>query len=238
MADPASWSMSFYFGPKEEAALAAVDAKLEQTLEYSGLLAPISKFFMYLLKYFYSYFQNYGIAIILLTLLLRLLLYPLTAHAQKSMKKQEEISKKLKYIEQRYKGDSEALNQAKAALIKEHGMPGITGGCLPMLMQIPFFFALRNVLMSSIDLYRAPLGLWIHDLSMPDPYYVLPAAIGFSFILNALVAEKSQRMTMIVSGLVISALMANFSAGLALYMFVSTFAGSVQAIFQKKVLRS
>lgn len=229
-----SWSLSFYFGPKEEAALVAVDKRLEQTLEYSGWLAPLSKLFMYLLHYFYGYCHNYGIAIILLTILLRILMIPLTMRFQKSMKKQEDVSKKLKYIEQKHKGDSETINREKARLIKEHGLPGLTG-CLPMLLQIPVFFALRNVLQSSIELYHAPFGLWIQDLSMPDPYYILPALFGLSFFMNLATADKNSWIAMAASGIFLTWVMTNLSAGLVLYMALSTFLGSAQTIFQKKV---
>lgn len=216
-----SWTLSFYVGPKEEAAMAKVDERLEQTLEYSGWLAPIARMLLWVLKFFYKYVGNYGLAIILLTLLIKLLLLPFTLRAEDGMKKRVEVQKKMKYIEQKYKHDKEALAQAKAELIRKHGMPGL-GGCLPLLLQIPIMFALSRVLSSSIEFYQAPFFGWITDLSAKDPYYVLPVLLVFTMILQGLTGDPSQRFTFMAVALVMGAFFINLAAGLVLYIMLST----------------
>jgi len=211
-----------------------VDPLLEQTLSYSGLLAPISKFLLDLLNFFYKYVGNYGLAIILLTLLMRLVLLPFTWRMGKGMKKHAELKKKLQYIEQKYKNDRELLARAKADLIRKHGIPGL-GSCLPMLLQVPIFFALGNVLRGSIELYKAPFLLWITDLSVKDPYYVLPALMGLTMLFQAATVDKNQRLMFIVMAFVVGAITANMSAGLALYIMMSVGLGALQTFIQKKM---
>lgn len=227
------WTLAFYFGPKEEVAMAKVDDRLDQTLEYSGWLSPIAKLLLWILKFFYTYIPNYGLAIILLTILIRLLLLPFTMKAEDGMKKRLELQKKLKYVEEKYKHDKEMLAQAKAELIRKNGMPGL-GGCLPLLLQIPIFFALSRVLSSSIELYQAPFFGWITDLSAKDPYYILPILLALSMIVQGLTGDKSQRFTFMAMALVVGAMMVNLAAGLVLYILLSTVLGLVQTFIQKK----
>ncbi len=234
---PTSWTVSFYFGPKEEGAMARVDERLEQTLEYSGLLAPIAKFLLWFLKLLKEYVGNYGLAIIILTLLIRLFLLPFTMRAEEGMKKRLELQKKLKYVEQKYKNDKETLNRTKAELIRKHGMPGV-GGCLPLLLQVPVFFALSRVLSSSIEFYKAPFVFWIHDLSAKDPYYVLPVLLVLAMLAQALTGEKSQRFMVVAMALVLGAFVANLAAGLALYIMMSSLLGVLQTTIQKRWKRA
>jgi len=232
-----SWTLSFYFGPKEEGAMARVDSRLEQTLEYSGILAPISKILLAFLKFLHKHLGNYGLAIILLTMLIRLLMFPFTMGAEKGKKQRDEMQKKIKYLEQKYKHDRETLARAKAELIRKHGMPGL-GACLPLLIQIPIFFALSRVLSSSIEFYQAPFFLWITDLSAKDPYYVLPVCMTITMLLQASVAEKSQRVIFIVMALVFGAFTASLAAGLALYIMISVLLGVLQTMVQRKMKAS
>ncbi|EKD23306.1 MAG: 60 kDa inner membrane insertion protein, partial [uncultured bacterium] len=149
-----SYRIEFYFGPKEEGALAAVDVRLEKTLDYSGLFSIISKFLLMVLKFLNNYLKNYGLAILVLTLIIRLLLMPFSIQADSGMKKRTEFQKKLDYIQKKYAQDKETLARERAELIKKHGMPGLSG-CLPLLLQIPVFIALSNLLRSSIEMYHA-----------------------------------------------------------------------------------
>jgi len=229
-----SWTLSFYFGPKEDVAMGRVDARLEQTLDYSGWLAPISKLLLAFLKYLYKYLGNYGLAIIVLTLLMRLLLLPFTMKADQGMKKRVELQKKMKYVEQKYKHDKDMLAQAKADLIRKHGLPGL-GGCLPMLLQVPIFFSLSRVLSSSIEFYKAPFFLWITDLSAADPYYILPMVMSGAMILQGLLGDKNMRFPLIVMGLLFGAFLSNLSAGLGLYLAISTLLGLLQTTLQKRL---
>ncbi len=231
--EPQSWTMTFYMGPKEEKAMAAVDQRLVNTLEYSGWLAPISRIMLKILMFFYFYLKNYGFAIIALTLLIKLLLLPFSIKGAQSMKKTGEMQRKLQYLQQKYKHDPEMLAQERAALIREHGMPGMAG-CLPLLLQIPVFIALSRVLSSAIELYQAPF-LWIPDLSASDPYYVLPVLIGVSMLLQSTTVEAKQKMQFIVMALIFGAVSVSFSSGLALYIFMSTILSVIQALVQNRL---
>jgi len=222
----AQWALSFYCGPKEINSMAAVDTRLDQTLEYAGILAPISKLLLKLLKFLYSLIGNYGLAIILLTILVKLLLLPFTYKSEASMRQQAEVQKKLAYLQQRYKDDPEKLNQERTELIRKHGMPGLSG-CLPLLLQLPLFIALSRVLYSSIELYKAPMW-WIPDLSASDPYYILPVGVAIVMLLQAATVDAKQRLSVIAMALVFGALTVNFASGLALYIFVSTLLTVVQ----------
>lgn len=225
------YTVSFYFGPKEFDAVGAVDPRLEQAFDYSGILAPVSRMLLKILKWLFSYLGNYGYAIIALTVLMKLLLFPFTYKSEQSMKQRVDIKKKLDYLQQRYKNDPERLAQERADVLKKHGMPGL-GGCLPLLLQIPIFIALSTILRSSIELHKAPM-LWIPDLSAADPYYLLPLGVALSMLLQASGADAQQRITGIAMALVFGAIATSFSAGLALYIFVSTLLG----VFQGYIVR-
>ena len=222
------WKVRFYFGPKEETALLQADPRLEKLLGYSGWFSPISKLMLYILRLLYKYLHNYGLAIIVLTILARLLLMPFSLGRGNMKKSSAEFQKKLRYLEKKYTNDSETLGRERAALLQKEGMPGLAG-CLPVLLQIPIFVGLSRVLSSSIELYHAPFYLWITDLSAPDPYYVLPMLICVSMLLNALYVDPKQRMMMVVMAFVIGAFTTSLSAGLVLYISISTFLGVAQA---------
>ncbi len=225
---PTRFNVSFYLGPKTEEAINAVDTRLSGALENSGwFIAPLSRLMLKILNLIYDYVKNYGFAIILLTLFLRLLLVPLSMSGQSSRKKQQEFQHKLTYIRQRYKNDPETLQREQAELVKKYGMPGL-GMLAILLVQIPVFFAINRLLSSSVQLYQAPF-LWISDLSATDPYYILPIIIALSFLGQALYADKSQRLTMATVGLVFGALSTNFSAGTALFVAVDGILRMVQS---------
>lgn len=222
----ASWNLSFYCGPKDIDCMLSVDGRLERSLDYYGWFAPISKGLLKILKWLYDYFHNYGIAIIVLTFLMKLLLLPLTMHSEKQMRMQREMQKKLTYIEQRYGNDPEKLAQERAAVARESSA-AILGGCLPVLFQIPMFFALSRLLSNAIELYQAPLW-WISDLSSKDPLYIFPILFALGMALSALMNDPKQRMFNIVMALVFAAFTANLSAGLSLYICASALFSMVQ----------
>lgn len=232
-----SWTVSFYFGPKEQPAMSNVDPRLDQTLGFTGffgsILSPIAKWLLILLNYLYRYLGNYGLAIIALTILIKLVLLPFSYKSAQGMKKTGEFQHKLKYVQQKYKDNPERLAQEKLELMQKEGMPGLSG-CLPLLMQLPVFFALSRLLATSIELYQAPFALW-SDLAAPDPYYVLPALIVMTMLLQATTVDPKQRMTMIIPAMVLGAVSVSLSAGLCLYIVVSTFLGVLQSIVQKKL---
>jgi YidC/Oxa1 family membrane protein insertase len=231
--DITTWQVGFYVGPNEEGFMTAVDPRLEQTLDYSGWLAPIAKAALAVLKWLYSYLHNYGLAIIVLTILMKLVLLPFTWHAERGNKQRQEFQKKLNYLQQKYKHDKELLARERADLIRKHGMPGLSG-CLPLLLQIPVFFALNKVLSSALELYQAPFMLWIHDLSARDPYYVLPLLIVLTMLLQAFSVDSQQRFAVMAMALVFGAVATNFAAGLSLYIFVSTLLSVIQTMAQRQ----
>ncbi len=222
----ASWKLKFYFGPKEESTLASADPRLDVLVSYSGWFAPISRFMLFILRFLYKYLHNYGLAIIVLTCLMRLLLLPFSLRGGPMKKSSGEFQKKLRYIEKKYRDDPETLARERAALLQKE-VPSLAG-CLPILLQFPVFIGLSRVLSSSIELYHAPFYLWIHDLSASDPYFVFPALICASMLLNALYVDPKQRTTMIVFAFGIGAFSSTLSVGLLLYILVSTLLGIAQ----------
>ena len=215
-----TWHMAFYLGPKELSAMKPVDERLENTLDYSGMWAPISRVLILILNWLYKYVHNYGWAIIILTALMRLLLLPFSLRAKKGMKDRAETQKKLQYIQQKYKDDPQMRAQAQAEFMRKNGL-GLTG-CLPLLIQLPIFLGLSRVLSSSIELYQAPF-LWISDLSASDPYYILPVAVSIGILWRALTTkDNSQRVPMLVMGLVFGAVSATLPAGLVLYIAIGS----------------
>lgn len=227
-----SWRLSFYCGPKDLDDIAAVDQRLEKTLDYSGLLSSLSKLMLYLLRWFYKYVHNYGLAIIALTLFIQILLLPLSLRndEEKFKKKQAEYQRELAYIEQRFKGNPEQLTAEKAELIRKNGLPFPGVGCLlPILLQFPLFIALRNVLSSSFELYKAPMA-WIPDLSLRDPYFILPLLITFTMLLqDEKGGDPQQRMTKMIMAFVLGAVTSSLSAGLTLYICCGQIFGSIKA---------
>ena len=230
--EKSSWKISFYFGPKELNAIAAVDKRLEHTLDYSGILSFLAKIMLYILNWLYGFVHNYGLAIILLTLLIQILLLPISLRnsEEKFKKQQMEYQRELAYIEQRYAGNQEKLLAERTALIRKKGLPGF--GCLiPLLIQMPIFFALSRVLSSSFELYKAPM-LWIPDLSQRDPYYILPIIVVLAMLAQDTKGDPQQRMSKIAMALLFGAFTATFSAGLTLYFCM----GRIFSFIQSKIM--
>lgn len=222
------WETTFFVGPKDLDTVRAVDVRLEQTVDYAGWFEHIAKGLLWILKLLFHYLGNYGFAIIMLTILLKLLMLPLTLTSDTTMKQQKEIQKKLAYIQQKYKDNPQLLAHERNELIRKHGVSAIgLGGCLPILVQIPIFVALSRLLNSSFELYQAPM-LWIPDLSARDPWYVLPIIIMLSMLASAFNADDKQKLSIIAVALLFGAFTANFAAGLALYIAVNTLFGVIQ----------
>ncbi len=223
-----------FVGPKQKEILMATDPRLKDVLDY-GFFSWIAHPIMDLVKFFYHYFGNWGVAIILMTLFVRLLLLPFNIMSYRSMKKLQKLQPRIKELKEKHKDDKENLNKATMQLMKEDGANPI-GGCLPMLLQIPVFFALFKVLGNAIEFYQAPFFLWITDLSEPDPYFVLPVLMALSMILHQMVspttAEPHVKKMLLVVAVIFSLLMVFYPSGLALYIFV----GSLFSIVQQLIL--
>ena len=225
---------SIFIGPKQEEILVTADSRLRNVLDY-GFFSWIAHPIMDLVKFLFRCVGNWGVAIILMTLIVRIILLPFNIVSYKSMKKLQTIQPRLKALKERYKDDQENLNKETMKLMKDSGANPI-GGCLPMILQIPVFVALFKVLGSAIEFYQAPFFLWITDLSEPDPYFVLPVLMALSMLLHQKLSpttpDSNTRKVMLVVTIVFSLLMIFYPSGLALYIFI----GSLFSIIQQFIL--
>lgn len=229
-----------FIGPKELKLLEQVDPRLTETINF-GMFAIIAKPILMLLKFLYSLVGNYGVAIIIVTLIIRMLLLPLNISSYRSMKKMQLIQPQLKALKERYKKDPRQLQMETMALMKREKVNPL-GGCLPMLLQLPIFIALYNVLAQSIELYQAPFMLWITDLSLKDKYYVLPVLMGVTMYIQQKITpttmDPAQAKAMQIMPVIFSLMMISLPSGLTLYIFVSTLFGIIQQYMIMKEKKS
>ena len=184
------------------------------------------------LQFIHKYIPNYGVAIILLTILIRLITFPLQYKSFKSMKKMQTIQPELQALKEKYKDDSQRMQQETMALFKKAGANPLSG-CLPLLLQMPFFFAIYRVLYSAVELVGAPFYGWIHDLSIHDPFYILPVLMaGAMFMQQKMTPQTSvdptQQKVMLLMPVIFGFIMKSLPAGLVLYILVSTVVGLLQ----------
>ena len=223
-----------YIGPKEFDILKKIDPRLTDVIEY-GFFTFISKPLFVLLAYIHKFLGNWGWAIVVLTLLVRLVLFPLTYKGMVSMNKMKALSPKMKELQAKYKGDKQKLNAHTMELYKKHGANPM-GGCLPMILQIPVFYGVYRVLQNTVELKGAPWMLWIHDLAVMDPYFILPILMGGSMFLQQKLApnnftDKTQEKIMKFLPLIFTFFFVTFPAGLTLYWFISNLASIIQQYF-------
>ena len=229
--------LKVYFGPKDLDTLRAVDPALDHAVDF-GWFTFVAYPLLKTLRWIYGFVGNYGVAIILLTLLVRLAVAPLNYKSMKGMKDMARIQPQLTKLREKYADDKEALNREMLALMKSSGYNPVAG-CLPMLVQMPVFLALYRVLYGSIELYHAPFGLWIHDLSLKDPLYITPLLLtGLMFLQQKLTpmtsVDPAQQKMMQFMPLMFGAFMISLPSGLAIYMLVSTAAGILQQFILNK----
>ncbi len=225
--------------PKEYDLLQAIDQGVEKTLDF-GVFSPISVFFLKALRWIYSHVGNYGVAIILLTLGIRILLFPLMHTSTVSMRKMAKVQPKVKEIQAKYKkkkSDPQArakMNQEMMALYKEEGVNPMAG-CLPLLVQLPLLWALYKLFLSAIELRHAPFMLWITDLSAKDPLYVTPVLMTATMWLQQRLAPQAgdpqQQRLMRMMPLIFGIMFLQFPAGLVLYWL----ANNVITIIQQEI---
>ena len=225
-----TFTQVLYAGPKSIDSLKAVDPELAHIIDF-GFFGFIARPLLYVMKAFYTVAGNWGVAIILLTLLVRLCVLPFNIMSMKSMKAMQKVQPAIQKIREKYKDDPMRLNQEMMATMKAHGANPI-GGCLPMLLQIPIFFALYRVIGSSIELYNSPFVLWITDLSSYDKFYVLPVLMAVFMYLQQKMTpstmDPTQAKIMAFLPLIFSIFMLQLPSGLTLYMVVSTGFGIIQ----------
>lgn len=234
------FSYKLYLGPKEVNTLKAADPKLAKAVNF-GWFDVIAQPLLVCLKFFYRYLHNYGVAIILLTLLIKILFWPLTHKSYVSMRAMKKLQPKMQKIREKYKDDKEKMNQEIMQMYRTYKVNPV-GGCLPMVLQIPVFFALYRLLYSSIAIRHAPFLWWINDLAAPDrlpvgfkipiPYWNLEAGLPVLTLLMGVSMFVQQKMTpmsgdprqekmMMMMPIFMTVLFINFPSGLVLYWLVN-----------------
>lgn len=212
-----------YVGPKENDRLQQYHTGLEYVIDF-GFFSIIARPLFWVLKLFYKIIHNYGVAIIILTTIVRIPFVPLVNKGQQSMKKLQEIQPRMAEVKEKYKNDPQRMQREIMELYKKHKVNPM-GGCLPMLLQIPVFFALYKVLLISIELRRAPFMFWIHDLSAKDPSYVLPIVMGITMVIQQKMTPSSmdptQQKMMMIMPVVFTFMFLSFPSGLVLYWLVN-----------------
>lgn len=218
-------NVPLYMGPQEQDSLKTAAPGLELVVDY-GMFNFVAAPMFWLLKWFHSFVGNWGWAIILLTILIKAVFYPLNATAGRSMGKMKLVGPKLKEIQAKYADDRVKLNQAMMELYKKEKINPL-GGCLPILIQMPVFIALYWVLMAAVELRHAPWIGWIQDLSAPDPWFILPVLYGLTAFAQAKIQppapgmDPMQQKIMQYMPVAFAAMFFFFPAGLVLYWTVS-----------------
>ncbi len=257
LAPGASATVSYllYFGPKDLDILKAQDHKLEGAIDF-GWFSAIAKPLLHILKFFYRYVGNYGLAIIIITIIIKALFYPLTNQSYKSMKDMQKLQPKMAELKEKYKNDRDAMNRAVMDLYKTHKVNPM-GGCLPMVIQIPVFIALYKALMFSIELRQVPFMLWIHDLSAPDalfgilpkslpllggmPLGPLPLLMGATMVIQQKMTpsnmDPAQAKMMMALPFIFTFMFLNLPSGLVLYWLVNNVLTIAQQAYINKSLK-
>ena len=227
-----------YAGPKENNRLLKYHVGLEYVIDF-GFFSIIARPLFWVLKLFYKVFHNYGVAIVILTTIVRIPFIPLVSKGQQSMKKLQDIQPRMAEIKEKYKNDPQRMQREVMELYKKHKVNPM-GGCLPMLLQIPVFFALYKVLLISIELRGAPFMFWIHDLSVKDPSYVLPVIMGITMVIQQKMTPSSmepmQQKMMMIMPVVFTFMFLSFPSGLVLYWLVNNLLSIGQQFYTNRKL--
>ncbi|MDE5832262.1 MAG: membrane protein insertase YidC, partial [Desulfovibrio sp.] len=231
--------ISYWMGPKVRSLLADVSDQLARSINL-GFFSMIGKGLLWLLEFFYGYVHNWGVAIILLTFLIKAVFWPLTAKSYSSMEKMKELQPMMMAIREKYKENKEEMNKEIMALYKTYKVNPMSG-CVPMIIQIPVFFGLYQALLSSIALRHASFitylpgthVLWLADLSAKDPLYITPIVMGATMFLQQRMspapADPMQAKIMMFLPLIFTVLFLNFPSGLVIYWLVN----NILTIFQQ-----
>lgn len=227
----ATFDASLYVGPKTQNTLSAIAPGLELTIDY-GVFTVIAQPLFWVLSKFHAFVGNWGVAIILLVLLIKALFFKLTEQQYKAGAKMRKLQPRIASLKERFGEDKQKQQQAMMELYKKEKVNPLAG-CLPSLVQIPVFFALYYVLMYSVELRHAPFAGWIHDLSAPDPYFILPALytltmIATQFLTPTAGMDPTQAKIMKVMPIVFAVMFAFFPAGLTLYYVINGLTSVIQ----------
>ncbi len=190
-----------------------------------GFFDPVAKPMLFLLNLFYKFIPNYGLAIILLSVGIKIIFWPLTHKSQKSMKAMQKLQPKIAELKEKYKNNKEELNRKTMEFYRTNKVNPL-GGCLPIVIQIPVFFALYRFLLNSIELRHAPLiSFWINDLASKDPTYISPLVMGASMFIQQkmtpTVGDPAQAKIMLIMPVMFTFMFLSFPSGLVLYWLVT-----------------
>jgi YidC/Oxa1 family membrane protein insertase len=220
----AVFANQIYIGPKLQDQLDAVAPKLDLTVDY-GTLTVIAKPLFWLLSQVHKLVSNWGLAIILVTVIIKAIFFPLAQTSGRSMARMRNIAPRVKALQERYKDNREELGKQMMEMYKREKVNPLSG-CLPMLVQIPVFMGFYWVLLESVEMRQAPFVGWLHDLSVKDPYFVLPAlmcaAMFGQFKMNPTPPDPTQAKVFAIMPFFMTAMMAFFPAGLVLYWITNT----------------
>ena len=226
----AQFDPKLFIGPKLQQQLVATSPELGRVADYGRLWFLAQPLFL-ALKWVHSLTGNWGVAIILVTFLLKLLFYPLSEASGRSMAKMKTLQPRIKNLQETYADDREKLGRAMMELYKREKINPVAG-CLPIIIQIPVFLAFYWVLLESVEMRQAPFGFWIHDLSARDPWFVLPAIMAIAMFvqykLNPAPPDPVQARVFMIMPIVMSATFAFFPAGLVLYWVTNTILSILQ----------
>ncbi len=237
-----SYGCTYYLGPKEESLLAGLPNNIESAVHY-GFFSVIARPLMAMLNFFYSYVGNYGVAIILLTVIIKIVLWPLSYKSYKSMEQMKKLQPMMAKLKEKYGDDKERLNKEMMQLYKTYKV-NPAGGCLPIVVQIPIFFGLYQGLMSAIALRQAPFvvhfpftdWVWLADLSAKDPFYITPLIMGGTMFLQQWMTpaagDPTQQKIMLLMPVVFTFLFLNFPSGLVVYWLTNNVISIAQQWWQ------
>lgn len=234
--ESSSYNSTLYLGPEDVHVLDKLASGLGLTIDY-GFLWFLSGAMMWLLQKIHMLVGNWGVSIILVTFIIKLVFYNFSNKSFKSMAKMSTLAPKLKQIQEEFKDDKARLQQEIMNFYREEQVNPMSG-CFPMLIQLPFFIALYWMLIESIDLRQAPFFFWIQDLSAKDPYYVLPIFMGASMLAQQLFSDSkgqdpSQKQMMLIIPIVFTFVFLSFPAGLVLYMVTNNLLSMAQQSWVK-----
>ncbi|MBN1830048.1 MAG: membrane protein insertase YidC [Deltaproteobacteria bacterium] len=227
-----------YLGPKDYDILKAENAGLENSINFGSWIKWLALPLLVVLKTIYQYVPNYGMAIIILTILIKMIFWPLGNMSYRSMKKMQQLQPQMQQLRDKYKNDKARLNQEVMGLYKTHKVNPM-GGCIPIVVQLPVFFGLYRSLLYSIDLRHAPFLLWIQDLSAKDPYYITPIIMGATMFIQQKMTptpggNEMQAKLMLWMPVIFTFMFLSFPSGLVLYWLFNNILSIGQQYFINK----
>lgn len=232
-----SFAGDFVFVKKNYDELLSLGDNLQLSVDF-GFFAVLAIPMLHIMQWLYKVIPNYGVAIIILTLLMRIVLYPLQHKSAVSMKKMQKVQPELKRIQEKFKEDPQRVQKETMELFKRSGANPL-GGCLPLLLQMPIFIAIYRVFYSAVELVDAPFFWWISDLSQKDPFYVLPVLMAITMFLQQKITptttmDATQQKVMMAMPLIFGFIMKDLPSGLVLYIFISSLFGYLQQLLTYK----